>query len=337
LEPTVNLANLVELTRGGLVESVHSGAFAVCRANGACVAAAGDINRAIFPRSAIKALQSLPLVESGAADRYGFGDAEIALACASHSGTAGHADLAHAMLSRAGQTPAALACGAHDPKHEASARELARRGERFSPLHNNCSGKHAGMVCTCVHTGDPVEGYLDVKHPHQQRIAKVLHDFCGEDFKADRYGIDGCSAPNWALPVKALATAFATYVSGDGLSPDRRRATERIAKACMARPDMVAGPGRLDTTAMTALAGKVFMKTGAEGVYCGGFPALGLGFAVKIDDGAKRAAEAVTEAIIKTYLPDAPALGATGVTRNWQGIETGMTRVSDTTRRELGW
>ena len=202
---------LVELTRGGLVESTHTGAFVLARANGEVVATAGDIARPIFPRSAIKALQCLPVIESGAAERYGFGDAEIALACASHSGTAGHADLARAMLQRAGQDPAALACGAHDPMHDASARELARRGERFTSLHNNCSGKHAGLVCTCAHLGDPIAGYLAVAHPHQQRIARVLADFCGDDFKADRYGVDGCSAPNWAIPFQPIARAFAQF------------------------------------------------------------------------------------------------------------------------------
>jgi L-asparaginase II len=327
---------LVELVRGGLVESTHVGAFAVTRSNGDVVASAGDIARPIFPRSAIKALQCLPLIESGAADRYGFGDAEIALACASHSGTAGHADLARAMLQRAGQSPSALACGAHDPMHEGAARELARRREPYTSLHNNCSGKHAGMVCTCAHHGDPIAGYLDVSHPHQQRIARVLADFCGDGFRVDRYGIDGCSAPNWAVPLKPLARAFAAFMTGDGLSPERRRATSRIVKACMARPDMVAGPGRFDTTVMTALPGQIFMKTGAEGVYCGGFPELGLGFAVKIDDGNKRASEAVVEAMVQRFLPSAPVLGALGVTKNWVGIETGATRVSEAVRSALG-
>jgi L-asparaginase II len=326
---------LVELLRGGLVESQHAGAFIIARANGEAVAAAGDVSRPIFPRSAVKALQALPLVETGAADQFGFGDAELALACSSHSGTAGHADLARAMLAKAGQGASALACGAHDPTHEASARELARRGERFSALHNNCSGKHAGMVCTCQHRGDPVAGYLDIAHPHQQRIARVFADFCGDGFKADRYGIDGCSAPNWALPLKDLARAFALYMTGDGLSPDRRRATERIAKACMARPDLVAGPGRMDTTAMIALKGRVFMKTGAEGVYCGGFPALGLGFAVKVDDGNKRAAEAITEAIIKRFIDDTPSLGAYGPIKNWAGTAVGETRAADALLRAL--
>lgn len=326
---------LIELLRGGIVESAHAGAFVVARSNGDVVAVAGDIVRPIFPRSAIKALQALPLIETGAADQYGFGTAELALACASHAGTAGHADLAHAMLRRAGQLVAALACGAHAPTHEPSARELVRRGERYSALHNNCSGKHAGMVCTCTHRGDPVAGYLSVDHPHQQRIARVLADFCGEGFVASRYGIDGCSAPNWAIPLRDLARAFATLGSGDGLTPERRHAAKRLVDACMARPDMVAGPDRMDTTAMTALGHRVFMKTGAEGVYCGAVPNLGLGFAVKIDDGNKRGSEAVVEAIVKHVVADAPALGALGPIRNWAGAAVGETRAADALRRAL--
>ncbi len=326
---------LVELTRGGLVESVHTGSVVLAKANGEAVIALGDTRRPIFPRSAIKALQALPLIETGAADRYGFGDAEIAIACASHSGTAAHADLAAAMLKSADLETGALACGAHAPMHEASARALAALGTSFSALHNNCSGKHSGMVCTCAHAGDTVAGYLDVRHPHQQRIARVLADFCGDGFAANRYGIDGCSAPNWAIPVAHLAQAFAIFIAGDGLSPARRAATTRIAKACMARPDMVAGPERMDTLAMSALPGKVFMKTGAEGVYCGAFPEHGLGFAVKIDDGNKRGAEAVVAGLIQHYYPASGAFGALGTTKNWVGTETGSTRLSSDLSRAI--
>lgn len=319
---------LVELTRGGMVESVHTGAVMLARPNGESVLSLGDVGRPVFPRSAVKALQAIPLIETGAADRYGFGDAEIALACASHSGTEAHANLARAMLAAAKCGADDLACGAHVPMHEASARALAVTNTAPSTLHNNCSGKHSGMVCTCAHVGDPVTGYLDIRHPHQQRIANALHDFCGDGFVAERYGIDGCSAPNWAIPVQHMAKAFAVYISGHGLTPARRNVTERIAKACMERPDMVAGPERLDTTAMSALPGKVFMKTGAEGVYCGAFPEHGLGFALKIDDGNKRAAEAIVAGFIQHFYSRAGTFGALGVTNNWRGIETGETRLA---------
>lgn len=327
---------LVELTRGGLVESVHTGALAVARPNGEVVVAIGDLARPIFPRSAVKAIQAIPVIETGAADRYEFGAREIAIACASHSGTPAHADLAASMLSRAKLDAAALGCGAHDPIHELSAKEMFKAGKTPTALHNNCSGKHSGMVCTCAHCGDPVQGYLDVNHPHQQRIARVLADFCGDGFDIRRYGIDGCSAPNWAIPLRHLAKAFAQIVTGDGLTSVRRATCERITAACMAHPDMVAGPGRMDTEAMTALGGKLFMKTGAEGVYCGGFPALGIGFALKIDDGNKRASEAVTCGLIRYLLGTSQWTGtALGPINNFTAKHVGDIRLSDAARRAL--
>jgi L-asparaginase II len=326
---------LVELTRGDLVESCHTGTFALVRPNGETVAAIGNTAHPVFPRSAVKAFQALPIFETGAADAYGFGDAEIALSCASHSGMPEHAALAQAMLARAGLTVEALACGGHEPMNDSAAKALFKAGVQPSALHNNCSGKHAGMVGACAHCGDPVSGYLAVTHPHQQRIMRVLADFCGTGFEAKRYGIDGCSAPNWAIPVQDLARAFAVFISGHRLSAERRNACARIAKACMARPDMVAGPGRLDTTAMTALPGQVFMKTGAEGVYCGAFPALGLGFALKVDDGNKRASEAIVAGLLAQLYPAGGSLGALDVTRNWMGHETGTTRLSGAMMRVL--
>ncbi len=327
---------LVELTRGDLVESVHTGALAVARPNGELLLSVGDIGKPIFPRSAIKSMQAIPVIETGAADRYSFGGQEIAISCASHSGTPAHADLSASMLARAGLDVTALGCGAHDPIHELSAKEMFKAGKAPSALHNNCSGKHSGMACTCAHCGDPVAGYLDINHPHQQRIAKVLHDFCGDGFDIKRYGIDGCSAPNWAIPLKPLAKAFAQIVTGDGLSATRRATCERITAACMAHSDMVAGPGRMDTEAMTALGGKLFMKTGAEGVYCGGFPSLGIGFALKIDDGNKRASEAVTAGLIHRLLGTSEWPGtALGPFKNFKGTHVGDTRLAESARKAI--
>jgi L-asparaginase II len=326
---------LVELTRGKLVESVHTGAFAISRPNGESVLALGDTGRPVFPRSAIKAFQCLAVIESGAADRYGFGDAEIALACSSHSGTPRHAELAGAILARAGLDTGALGCGAHDPIHEASARALFKAGLAPSALHNNCSGKHAAMLATCVHCGDPVAGYLNPSHAHQRRIARVLQEVCGAPIDDGVVGVDGCSAPNWAMPLSALAKGFARFITGDGLPRDRCAAAGRIARACAAEPTLVAGPGRLDTTAMTALGPRIFMKTGAEGVYCGALVELGLGFAIKFDDGNKRASEAVVEASLRCVFGDEARFGALGPIRNWVGTEVGETRVTEVVMRGL--
>jgi L-asparaginase II len=319
---------LIELTRGGLVESVHRGSIAVARPNGELTLAVGDLSRPVFPRSAIKAFQMIPVIETGAAEAMDLSDADIALACASHSGTTAHTSRAAAILSRINLTERALECGVHVPTNADAARSLVLLHAEPSQLHNNCSGKHAAMVGTCVHCKDPVAGYTYVSHPHQQRIAKVLSEIIGAGFDVHRYGIDGCSAPNWAIPLKDLARGFASFATGDGLGADRARITQRIMRACWMAPEMVAGPGRLDTRVMQALPGQVFLKTGAEGVYCGAFPDLGLGFALKIDDGNARASTAVTEWLVRRFVPTAPALGELGPMKNWRGLQVGDIRTA---------
>lgn len=325
----------VELTRGGIVESRHSGSLAITRADGSMLATLGDTQHLVFPRSAVKSLQAIPLLETGAADRLGFGKAEIALACASHSGTPRHVDVARGMLARAGLDETALGCGAQEPVHEASARALFKAGQAPGQLNNNCSGKHSGMLATCVHCGDPVSGYLDLEHPHQRRIHKVLSEMTGAAVGQAHVGIDGCSAPNWPLPLASMASAFARMITGEGLSADRAAVCRRITDACMSAPEFVAGPGRMDTRVMTALPGRVFMKTGAEGVYCGALPERGLGFAVKIDDGNKRASEAVVEALLVRLVSGARDLGALGPIRNWRGTQTGVTQIAGDLARAL--
>ncbi|HRK18825.1 MAG TPA: asparaginase [Hyphomicrobiaceae bacterium] len=326
---------LVELTRGGTVESVHTGALAVCDSSGAIRSSIGDIDRPIFPRSSIKAFQALPVLATGTADRYGYGKKEIAFLCASHSGTDDHAALAADMLARAGQSKDALACGAHDPMHTLSAKQLFKRGEQPSRLHNNCSGKHSGMVATCVQCGDDVSGYCDIHHPHQRRIARTLHDFTGFDVTRGPVGIDGCSAPNWAIPLRNLAHAFARLMTGDGLDTETARHARAITDACMAEPFYVAGPDRLDTVAMTKFPGRVFMKTGAEAVYCGAFPESGLGFALKIDDGNGRASEAVMTALMQSHLRITETFDRLGTFRNYAGIEVGEIRLTDAAKSAL--
>jgi L-asparaginase II len=326
---------LIELTRGSLVESVHRGALAVVLPNGELKIAIGDLAQPIYPRSAIKAFQVIPVFETGAADALELSDADIALACASHSGTDAHTVRATGILKRAKLTEAALGCGAHMPTSDDAARQLIRAGAVPTQLHNNCSGKHAVMIGTCVHCGDPVAGYTDVSHPHQQRIARVLSELLGDGFDARKVGIDGCSAPNWAAPLKDLARAFARYTTGDGLSNDRADIAQRVMRACFAEPTMVAGPGRLDTLVMDKLPGKVFLKTGAEGVYCGAFPELGLGFALKIDDGNARASKAVTEWLIRRYITSAPAFGELGPIKNWRGTLVGDIRAASALDRAI--
>lgn len=323
---------LVEVTRGGRVESRHRGAAVVLDARGGVVLSVGDVEQAVFPRSAVKALQALPLVESGAADRLGLGPAELALACASHSGEPEHVETVLDMLRRAGREADVLECGAHWPYGEAAARALAAAGQRPSALHNNCSGKHAGFVCLACASGDDPAGYIDAEHPTMRASTAALSEMTGTPLDARNRGIDGCSIPSYAIPLRALALGFARFASGEGLHPDRAAAAERLRASVAAFPFMVGGTGRFDTNLMRALGRAVFSKTGAEGVFCVALPTLGLGLALKCDDGAGRASEAATAAILRKLLPEHAAVLtplAEYPLHNWNGIAVGRVRPAE--------
>ena len=321
---------LVEVLRGAAVESRHRGAFALVDADGRAVLSCGDIETPVYPRSAVKALQALALVETGAAERFGLAQDELAIACSSHSGEPGHvATVAH-MLARAGLDPSALRCGAHWPIHQPSAQALARAGGEAGALHNNCSGKHAGFLCVaCAERADQA-GYLDPNHPVQRLVRSAIARVSG--FEPGPPAIDGCSVPTWAVPLKNLALAFARFGSGHGLPPQRAQAAARLRAACAAYPWHVGGTGRFDTEIMQRLGARVFVKGGAEGVHCGSLPEQGLGFAVKCDDGAGRAAEVVAAVLIARFASLAEADRAwldsfvRPTLRNWNGIAVGSLR-----------
>jgi L-asparaginase II len=294
---------LVEVTRGPQVESRHRGAIAVVDAEGRRRAAVGDVERAVFPRSAVKPLQALPLVESGAAHRYGFGDAELALACASHSGEPRHVEVAARMLAAAGRTEADLECGVSWPANREAASALLRAGKEPTALHDNCSGKHAGFICLACYLGVDPKGYVRPDHPVQREVTATLAALTGASLGEDVRAVDGCSIPTYAIPLDKLALAFARFVTGEGLTPSRARAAGRLRAACTAQPDMVAGAGRFCTQALSLFSDRLFVKGGAEGVYCAAFPQLGLGVALKCDDGAARASEATMAAVIDAFVP----------------------------------
>lgn len=325
---------LAEVLRGGRVESRHRGALVVADAKGGRVLALGDVEAAVFPRSAVKALQALPLVESGAADRFGLDAAELALACASHSGEPVHAEAAASMLAKLGRDVGCLECGAHWPLGEATARQLAREGKTPTALHNNCSGKHAGFVCLACGLGEDPTGYIAINHRVQREVRRAMEEMTGVAIDAAKAGVDGCSIPTYALPLAALAQAFAKLGTGEGLSKTRAQAASRIRKACARHPHMVAGAGRFDTVAMSALGERAFVKTGAEGVHCASFPELGLGVAIKCEDGAGRAADAIMAGAILRFLrlsdneraAIAPLARKTLV--NWNGIVVGEARAT---------
>ena len=325
---------LVEVTRGGLVESRHRGALVVTDADGATVLGIGEVTNLVFPRSAVKALQALPLVESGAADRYALGDEELALACASHSGEPAHIEGVERMLATAGLDVSALCCGTHWPVSQPAVFALARTGAP-SALHNNCSGKHAGFLCLACAMGVDHVGYYRPEHPVQREVRAVLEDMTGAVLSEDRRAIDGCSVPTWAVPLQNLAHAFGKFGTGQGLAPGRARAAARLRAACAQKPWYVAGTGQFCTEIMQILGARAYVKTGAEGVFCGALPELGLGIAIKCDDGAGRAAEAIMAAVIARFLPLATEERAAlapflqPLLRNWNGIAVGSLRVTE--------
>jgi L-asparaginase II len=320
---------LVEVTRGGKVESRHRGAIAILDGDGVVHTAIGDIEQSVFPRSAVKAIQALPLVESGAADAFGFGDRELALACASHSGEPGHTELAASMLRRAGLDENALECGAHWPSRQESTIELARSGKVPTALNNNCSGKHSGFLSVCRHCGIDHHGYVRMDHRLQDMVRDAMEGVTGAPHGLDNSGTDGCSIPTYAIPLRSMALGFARMATGTRLGPKRWAAARRLFAACMAEPFYVAGTGRACTRIMEAGNGRVFAKTGAEGVYCAAVPELGLGIALKCDDGAGRASEAAVCAVLAHLLRDDADLPgrlanlAQPILKNWNGIEVG--------------
>ena len=282
---------IAEATRGGIVESRHTGAVAVVDREGKSVIAHGDVEAAVFPRSAIKAFQCLPVIESGAADAYGFTAEEIALCCSSHNGEPDHVRVARAMLVKAGNAEGHYECGAHWPIEIHAQHDVVRAGGEPLAVHNNCSGKHAGMLALARQLGADPTDYVKHGHPVQRAIAATISRMCNCDVDAQPWGIDGCSVPTWALPIRSMALGFAR------LTDPANQAAARIISACRAHPFMVAGTKRFDSELMLALP-RVFVKTGAEGVYCGCIPHAGLGIALKCDDGAGRAAEMAMAAVL---------------------------------------
>jgi L-asparaginase II len=342
---------LVHALRGGIVESAHRGAVAIVDADGAVHTALGDIERPIFARSAIKVLQALPLVESGAADRFGLSHEELALACASHGGEAMHVATAASMLAKAGLDAAALECGAHWPYHDGSLKALAAAGKQPSALHNNCSGKHAGFVCLgCMLAGRSpndsdagrgfVKGYLAAEHPVMREVSAAIQATTGWDLSRTAAGTDGCSIPTYAIPLRHIALAFARVATGVGLRDGHAKAARRLRQAVARAPQMVAGSGRFDSKVMALLGERLFCKVGAEGVHCAALPELGLGVAIKMDDGNNaRACEVAQAAVVQALmqsLSDAEQAELQTMSDialvNWNGTEVGRLQAAPALR-----
>lgn len=290
---------LVEVTRGRTVECRHRGALAVVDAEGKLVHSWGDVARPQFARSAIKPVQALPLIETGAADAFGLSQKEIALACASHSGEPVHVDLVQTWLDRIGLSVDDLECGARPPIGEGPAHALIANGICSTPAHDNCSGKHTGFLSTARHMGEPTAGYILADHPVQKRIAKAMGEMGGFDPAKAATGTDGCGIPVIGMSLKKMAWSMARMAAPDSLTPERADAARRIVLAMAAEPHLVAGEGRFDALAIPAGNGAFVTKAGAEGVHVAIVPKLGLGMALKIDDGAKRAADCAAASVLQ--------------------------------------
>ncbi|MFG6079067.1 asparaginase [Paracoccus litorisediminis] len=318
-------ARLIELWRGGLLESCHRGHVVIADANG-IVEAWGDPGAVIFPRSSCKMIQALPLVESGAADAAGLGPEHLALACASHNGAEIHTRRVGDWLASLGLSETDLRCGSHLPNDPEARKALICSDSAPCQVHNNCSGKHAGFLTLNRHLHGGSE-YVELAHPVQKAVRAAFEEVTDE--RAAGWGIDGCSAPNFACTVEGLARAMASFAApGADL---RGAAQTRLVQAMIAHPELVAGEGRACTELMRALGGQAALKTGAEAVFVGILPERGLGIALKIVDGGTRGAEAaITALMIHLGLLDAEHPVArkylSGPQVNWRGKVTGELR-----------
>lgn len=330
--PIAGSAALVDVTRGEMIESRHTGVAVIADPRGRVLDHWGDVERRVYPRSAIKSIQALAIVETGAADAFAVTDEELALACASHSGEPGHVDRIAAWLARIGCTVGDLECGAHRPYAEAADDALVRSGGAPTALLNNCSGKHTGFLTHIRRQGEPIEGYRHFHHPAQQRVLGILETLMVQDLRGAPRGIDGCSIPTYGVSIGALAVAMARMADPAGHLPDRRvAAIERVRTAWGRYPWLVAGTGRFDTRVMQAMGGRAMVKGGAEAVCCAALPEQGIGIALKIDDGGKRAAEVAMATLLAHVgaldpaVPEAPALLTPALT-NWNGVAVGQVR-----------
>lgn len=325
----------VELVRGTLVESRHRVHAVVCDANGP-VLSYGDPDQVIYLRSSAKVVQALACVMTGAADRFGFGAAELALASASHNGEDMHTEVAARMLDAIGLEPSDLGCGLHTPFHGPSRDALSAAGRSHGVLHNNCSGKHSAMLAACVASGWSLPDYLDPEHPLQRMNRANVAAFAGIEVQQVQLATDGCSAPVFAVPLSAAARLFLAFAEPRRfaeLSSAQVTAAERVRDAIAERPELLAGTDREDTDLVRVTHGRVLAKVGAEGIWCLASRDRELGFAVACEDGARRAATPTALALLRRFRAlddtafEALARHTGDPIRNHRGTVVGHTRV----------
>lgn len=290
-------APLIEVTRGDEVECTHAGSVAVVDTRGTLLYQAGDPHFLTFTRSTIKPFQAAPFVHDGGPARFGYTEREVALLCASHSGETMHTEAVQSMLRKAGCDEHHLRCGCHIPMRY-GANDRVPDSEVFNQLHNNCSGKHAGFLAACVQHGYPLDSYLAPAHPLQRAVRASVAHFAGLAEGDLKMGIDGCSAPNYALPLSRLALAYARLAQG---APDAEYGDVLgdLYRAMTRYPELVSGTGRNDLAFMQTGAGDWVAKIGADGVQVIGVRSAGLGIAIKVADGSMRALYTAAVAVLQ--------------------------------------
>jgi L-asparaginase II len=328
-----------EFSRGGHAESLHHGAIAVVSASGELIAAYGDEQLSTFLRSSGKPFQALPFVLAGGMEHYGLSGEELAVITASHSGTDEHTAVVASLQKKAGIGEELLQCGVHPPFHKPSALKLEQSGKNASANHNNCSGKHSGMLAYAKMRGWSLDDYLDPAHPMQQEIFELFAEMASMSKDKLAIGVDGCSAPNWAAPLYNTALAYARLLDPSGLPAGQAKACQQVTEAMIAHPNLVGGPDRFDTALMETCGGRVLSKGGAEGfegialrpgALNPGSPAIGI--AIKIADGDARtivcqsaAMEVLRQlgALNESELAALADFGPGRVVKNWRGLEVG--------------
>jgi L-asparaginase II len=325
---------LVRVWRGSAVESQHRGAWVLTDSAGRVIDGAGEWTRPVFVRSSIKCLQALPLLEIGAADRFDYSDAEVALALASHNAEPCHTEVVAGLLRRLGLSADDLRCGPQPPGDPETRARLQAEGRKPTALHNNCSGKHASFLALALHLGVPKSSYIDPASAGQVLVRESVLALTGVEPSELSTAVDGCSAPTFRMPLRGLATAFARVSNPKSLAPARRAACERMLQAVAAHPVLIAGSrDRICTDIARATGGRIFPKVGGDAVYAIGVRGGDRGLAIKIDDGSNRGLHPVVVGLLRRFrLAAEPELAALAAweqksIRNWAGLEVGRTEV----------
>lgn len=325
---------LVRLRRGAHVESQHRGAWVLVDSGGGVLDGAGEWDFPVFARSSVKSFQALPLLETGAAERFGYSEAELALALASHNAEEQHTTRVRELLTRLGLTPAALQCGPQPPSDPTARRALAARGEEPTSLHNNCSGKHAGFLALALHLGVDPARYLDPASESQRLVRRAVMELTGTPAAELTDAVDGCSAPTFRMPLTRIATGFARIANPAGLSPARRRACEAMVRAATHHPELLGGRHQRICTELARIGdGRLFPKIGGEAVYGVGLVGKDRALAIKMDGGSTRGLHALLVRLLERFdFLSANELAGLETWRartltNWAGIEVGATEV----------